>query len=110
MKWIWGNILLNTNTENQELKMKNCQTFFTRKELEDEGNKKGYLVKHNHALLWFMRKIQSQKISYQTPILRLKICLWEGNQKKLLSENLKVLGIKAKNLPELSHLKDFKWK
>ena len=38
--------------------MKNCQTFFTRKELEDEVNKKGYLVKHNHALLRFMRKIQ----------------------------------------------------
>ena len=52
--------------------------------MEDEGNKKGYLVKHNHALLWFMRKIQSQKISYQTSILRLKICLWEGNQKKII--------------------------
>ena len=54
----------------------------------------------------------SEGISYHTQLLRIKKVAFEKEIKKLklLSQNLKVLGIKAKNLPELSHLKDFKWK
>ena len=42
---------------------------------------------------------ESEGISYQTPILRIKKMLLRSKFKnrKLLSENLKVLGIKAKN-------------
>ena len=51
---------------------------------------------------------ESEGISYQTPIL--KKLLGNSKMKKILSENLKVWGIKAKNKSELSHLTDLKWK
>ena len=135
MKWIWRDILLNINIENHRLQMKitkhfylqgmggwnesetiSCQTQLIMHYLDSwEKYKRWFKLQYlNKKLLkklylqemWGCSK--SEGISYQTPIP--KKLLRNSKMKKILSENLKVWGIKAKNKSESSHLTDLKWK